>query len=377
MPLRSGLTRLVRRAAFRIGLLADRSGRAAGHVERLLDGPGADLFARSGVPGLVVIVRFADGRTVSRCYGVAGDGRPTRTDDVVPALSLTKPVTAACVMALVERGTLDLDAPVWRYVREYRIPARSTRGFDPDAITLRGLLSHSAGIALHGHGWVGPEGFRTARELLEDEREEAGTLRLFAPARERLRYSGGGYLLAELAVEGATARPFPDVARDLVLRPFGMASSDYALTPALAARLVTSHDLENRPLPARRLLATAAAGLYGTPEDLTAFWSAFLPGPRGEPPGRGVLSPASCREMTTPQISGPDGVACGLGFYLRPRRSERRYLHLGYFEGWDHHAEGLASRGVVLTAFSNGEKGHACVPPLVRGLRRTLLEHAI
>jgi len=377
MRLWTELARSLRRVAWKAGLIADPTASAARHVERVLDTRGRELFAQSGVPGLVVSVRFGAGRTISRCLGTAGAATPLRTDTVFPALSMTKPVTAMCVMALVERGVLALDAPVWRHVLDYRIPAHATGGFDPDGITLRGVLSHSSGIRLHGHGWVGAAGLRSPKALLEDESQEAHTLRVVDPPGRTLRYSGGGYLLAQMAVEGATGRPFADVARELVLRPLGMASSDYELSPELAARLATSHDRENRPLPARRLLATAAAGLYSTAEDLTAFWGALAPGPEGEPPGRRVISPDACREMLTPTIVAPDGTTCGIGFYLHRTRTELRYTHLGYFSGWSHHAVGLLRRRVVVTALSNGDRGKECVPPLVHELRRTLAEKAL
>ncbi len=377
MSVRSELARSVRRAAWRVGLISDRTDAAARRVERVLDTTGRELFATSGVPGLAVIVRFAEGRTIVRTMGVAGGTAPMRADTVFPALSLSKPVTALCAVALAERGVLDLDAPVWRYVRSYRIPPHATGGFDPDGITLRRLLSHGSGIRLHGHGWAKEGVFRTPKELLEDETQEAHTLRVTDPPGETLRYAGGGFLLVGMAIAEATGRPFPDVVREHVLRPLGMHSSDYELSPGLAARLATSHDAGNRPIPPRRLHATAAAGLYSTPEDLTTFWSALAPGPGGEPPGRGVISPAACREMLTPQIVGADGAACGLGFYVRRKRRDVRYLHLGFFDGWDHHAEGFLRRRVVVTALSNGDRGKACVPALVRELRRTLYDHAL
>ncbi len=371
------LERFCRRASWKAGLAPDRTKWAARRIERVLDTHGRELFEASGVPGMVVIVRFADGRTIARNFGVAGVAGPMRGDTVFPVLSLSKPVTAFCAMALVERGLLALDEPVWRRMRSYRLPAHRSGGFDGDAVTLRRLLSHSAGIEPEGYGWCEGERVPSAKELLEDETDEAHALRIVEPPGSSLRYSGAGFVLAQLLMEDVTGLPFPVLAREQVLRPLGMEGSDYELSPELTARLATSHDDENHPLPARRLRVTAAAaGLHSTAEDLTRFWAVFTPGPDGEPPGRGVISSASCREMLTPQIVGADGTLCGLGFYLRRKRSDLRYTHLGFFDGWDHRVEGLVRRRTVVTILSNGNRGKTCVPPLVRALRATLYDRA-
>ena len=374
MHLGAGLARSFRRAAWRAGLIADRTRSAARHVERVLDTHGRESFERSGVPGLAVVVRFAEGRTITRCFGVAGGATPMRVDAVVPALSLSKPVTAMCAMALVDRKELSLDEPVWRRMRSFSFPAHRTGGFDPDGITLRRLLSHGAGLSVPLHG-LSEDGRRlTPKELIEREPDEAHTLRLVDAPGTTLRYSGGGYSLVEQLIEDATGVPFARVARERVLRPLGMNDSDYELTPDLAARLATPHDGENLPMAQRRQASTAASGLYSTAHDLAVFWSSLVPGSAGEPAGRGVISPESCREMLTPQVVGADGTVCGLGFYLRPKRSDLGYAHLGFFGGWNHHAAGFLRRRVALVAFSNGDRGRACVSPLVRELSATLYE---
>ena len=372
-----GLVQTCRRAAWKAGLVADGNRSAVRHVERVLDTQGRTLFEQSGVPGLVVIVRFGEGREITRCFGRAGPSTPLRADTVFPVLSISKPVTAFCAMALVEQGFLDLDEPVWRRLRSFRLPAPRTGGFDPDGITLRRLLSHSAGLDPFEIGWSESPSIPSALELLAEGGAAGSTLRVVEPPGATLRYAGGGYVLVQLLIEDATGIPFPLVARERVLRPLGMLGSDYELPAELAARLATSHDAENATLPARRLAATAASGLFSTAEDLATFWAALAPGPADEPPGRGVISPGACREMLTPQATGADGTQCGLGFYLRNKHADVRYTHLGYYAGWDHHVEGLLRRRVVVAALSNGDRGKACVRPLIHELRRTLYDQAL
>ena len=371
------LMRPCRSAAWRLGLLTDPTKAAARAVERLLDSRGRELFRSSCVPGLVVEVRFAQGPTIQRAFGTAGAAGDMRPDVVFPALSITKPVTAFCAMALVERGVLSLDEPVWRRIRSWRLPPHRTGGHSLDGITLRRLLSHSAGLNVHGYGGSAPGESPRARDLLDRELEEARTLRVIDVPGAAVHYSGGAFVLVQLLIEDATGLPFERVARETVLGPLGMASSDYELPPTLASRLATGHDDRGSPVPARRLAATAASGLHATAPDLATFWGALVRGSNGELPGRGVISPASCAEMLSPHIPDEKGGAYGFGFYLKRQRSELRFMHAGYDPGWHGFAEGLFHRRVVVVLLSNGDRGKGCVPPLARELRRTLYDLAL
>jgi CubicO group peptidase (beta-lactamase class C family) len=377
VPTLARLLRPLRVAAWSAGLVADRTRGAVRAVERLLDARAPTLFASSGVPGLAVVVRFAEGATVRRAYGTAGVAGPMSTDTVVEALSLSKPVTATCAMALVDRGVLALDEPVWRRLRSWRMPASRAGPGSVDDVTLRRLLSHSAGLNVLGYGRRGPSESPTALDLLARDAEEERTLRIVRAPGSEFAYSGGAFVVVQALVEDATGRPFADVARETVLAPLGMRSSDYEPSPALLQRLSSCHDADGRTLPRDPYAATAASGLYTTAEDLVAFWSAFAEGPRGEPPGRGVVSPATCAQMLAPQVEDPGGGAWGLGFRLKRQRHDLRYLHAGYDEGWHSFAEGLSRRRVVLVLLSNGDRGKDCVPALSRALRTLLYDVAL
>jgi len=365
--------RPVRVAACRLGLL-DRTRGAARAVEHGLDGTGRTLVETSGVPGLAVLVRFGDGREVRRTWGRAGERRPMRTDTVVQALSLSKSVTAACALGLVQRGVLALDEPIFRRIRSWRLPPNRATPEQVEAITLRRLLSHTSGLNVLGYAQrpFGEE-VRPA-SLLAREDEDERTIRVVRPAGT-FGYSGGGFVVAQLAIEDATGRPYADVARETVLEPLGLSSSTYG-DDVLAARVATAHDRDGRPVPLAPFAATAASGLWSDAEDLATFWSALVPGAAGEPAGRGVVSPASCAEMLRPHVLDREG-AWGLGLRLKTKRGDLRYVHAGYDVGWHHYAEGLLRRRVVMVLVSNGDRGEDVVPALSRALRLTLYDRAL
>ena len=114
-----------------------------------LDSKVPRLLQELSLPGIAIAL--IDGRQVQaiRCYGFANKERrePITADHKFRLASISKPVTCWGVMALVERGLLDLDAPVDNYLTRWHLP---TDGIDPEGITARGLMSHSAGLAAGG-----------------------------------------------------------------------------------------------------------------------------------------------------------------------------------------------------------------------------------
>ena len=120
-----------------------------------LDSKVPRLLQELSLPGIALAL--IDGCQVQavRCYGFANKERqePITVDHRFRLASISKPVTCWGVMALVERGLLDLDAPVDNYLTSWQLP---TGGIDPQGITARGLMSHSAGLAAGGGSGVNP-----------------------------------------------------------------------------------------------------------------------------------------------------------------------------------------------------------------------------
>ncbi len=111
----------------------------------------ADRMKRLHIPG-VSIAMIHDGHVEwARGFGVAAiDGPPVTPETLFQAGSISKPVTAAAVLSLVQAGKLDLDRDVNLYLKDWKVPANAWTG--KAAVTLRELLSHSAGTTVHGFG---------------------------------------------------------------------------------------------------------------------------------------------------------------------------------------------------------------------------------
>lgn len=236
-------------------------------------------------------------------------------------------------MRLVEEGVIGLDDPVGRHI-SWRIPVD---GFDSDEVTVRRLLSHTAGLGLGGYsGFIAsvPD-TKTALDAQKDFccllagtwAPGAGDTRVVHAPGTMWSYSGGGYHVLQLLLEEVHKRPFADVMEDRVLRPLGMRSSSFWAPPTgrIAGNVAESRCLEDNcanftdslgRLPNYVFSAASAAGLYSNAEDFMRFIAAHMD------TGTKPLSAATLDAMLAPQpnsdnASTPqDFDAFGLGYEL-------------------------------------------------------------
>lgn len=244
-------------------------------------------------------------------------GKPVDGDSRFQVASMSKWVTAWGVMTLVEAGKLDLDKPVSTYLTRWKLPPSQ---FDNSAVTVRRLLSHTAGLT-DGLGYAGFKPGTQIQTLEESLTHTAdvtsghdGRVRVgIAPGTE-FKYSGGGYTLLQLLIEEVSGQSFNDYMKAAVLSPLGMTRSTFVLDDE--ANVADFFDERGRPATHFRFTALAAASLYTTTSDMTRFLQAHLASPNGEPPGRGVLRPETLAEMRRPHASQYGVDIWGLGTIL-------------------------------------------------------------
>ena len=238
---------------------------------------------------------------------------------VFQTASLSKWITAWGVMALVQAGKLDLDAPVSTYLTRWALPEGK---FDNNEVTVRRLLSHTAGLT-DGLGYAGfpPNAAVQSLEASLTHPADAspgasGIIKVGYEPGSEWRYSGGGYAILQLLIEEVSGESFEGFMHRVIFRPLGMVRSSYKWTPAAGSTLATSFDVDSKPSTHYRFSAVAATSLYTSVSDLTRFLQAHLPGKNGEPIGRGVLAPATITEMWRPHASKFGEDIWGLGTIL-------------------------------------------------------------
>jgi CubicO group peptidase (beta-lactamase class C family) len=327
---------------------------------RALDDVVPDALRRHGVPGASVAVVRSGRVEWARGYGVADAARrtPVTASTLFQVASVSKPVAAMGALRLVEQRRLGLDRPltVWRF---------PPTEHDPRAVTLRRLLSHTAGVSVHGYpGHDSARALPSTTASLAGDSAGAGAVRLEDDPGAGYWYSGGGYTIAQLAIERAAGEPFAAWMRRAVLRPLGMRSSSFDQATADGALTARGHDFAGRTMGVLRYAEQAAAGLYATAPDMARFVAALMPGPHGEPPGRGVVTAATIRAMTTPAPATRGRY--GLGFRLRTLADDVRMVsHDGANHGWRALIAAFPERGWGIAVLTNGDNGEAVVDPVM------------
>ncbi len=308
------------------------------------------------VPGAAVAL-IRNGEIVfARGYGYADveKHRPVTTQTGFNIGSISKTVAAWGVMQLVEQGKIELDAPVWQYLTRWQLPPSA---FDASGVTVRRLLSHTAGLSLHGYPGFGPDDeLPTLEASLSGDTNGSEDVRLIMEPGTQWKYSGGGYTLLQLLVEEITGQSFAEYMQEAVLQPLGMQRSSYALTPAILAGSSLAYDEFGEPTPNPRFTAQAAAGLHTTVEDLATFAAAAVANPQGEVPGRGLLQPETVALMTTPAPASDS--TYGLGYGVNAFHDDLLIVgHGGANRGWHAVFQIVPATGDGLVVVTNGSNG--------------------
>jgi CubicO group peptidase (beta-lactamase class C family) len=318
----------------------------------------------SRVPGAAVALIQNGDVVYQRGFGYADLERrvPVTPQTGFNVGSISKTVAAWGVMRLVEENRIGLDTPVEQYLTRWRLPASE---FDASGVTVRRLLSHTAGLSLSGYpGWAPDDELPSIEESLSGVTNGPGDVRLIMEPGTRFSYSGGGYTLLQLLVEEVTGRSFSDYMRAAVFEPLGMRRSSFELTPEILAGSSPAHNEFGEPTWSPRFTAQAAAGLHTTVEDLAAFAAAALANGTRDEPGRGVISPATVALMMSPapaadSLPSPAGLLqYGLGYSMRPFRDGMVAVgHGGANHGWHALFEIVRETGDGLVVVTNGSNG--------------------
>ncbi len=318
-----------------------------------LDDRVSALMKKRDIPGLSLAV-FKDGEIIkAQGYGVAAEGEniPVTADTLFQAGSISKAVTAFGALHLVEAGKLSLDADVNGFLKTWRVPENEFTRISK--VTLRRLLSHSAGITVHGFpGYAVDEPRPTLVQVLNGEKPaNTPPIRVNIAPGSIYRYSGGGVTIVQQLIIDAARAPFPDFMYREVLEPLGMHASSYEqpLPAARAALAASGQSVAGRWHVYPEM---AAAGLWTTPSDLARFAITLQASAAGRP--NSVISPASALQILTRQKGD-----AGLGIFLYGRGATERFGHGGRDEGFD--AELVAYRnfanGAVVMINANDDSG--------------------
>lgn len=317
------------------------------------------MMAERRIPGLAVAVGVAGRIVYTEGFGYADLSRksPVCPDTQFRAGSVSKLFTSAALARLVERGGIDLSAPVQRYVPLY--PPKHGR------ITPALLASHRAGVRPYRDDFEALN--RTHFASVTDSLATFAADPLAAEPGTRFIYSNYGYVLLSAAIEGAARVPFLDYVHAEVFRPLGMtATVPDAIGRDIPAR-ATTYDVETPfsldgtmvPSPPNDFSSKwASGGFLSTVTDLVRFGSAFI---STGPAQTHFLASDTISLLTKPRSGLPPFAGYGLGWMTASDLHGRRvYFHFGASSGGTAVLAVYPGSGVVVAAMAN--LGHAKFP---------------
>ena len=253
------------------------------------------------------VLMVATGRQrFTRAFGKAAP------ETVFLLASLTKPMTAAVLMRLVDEGKVTLDVPVSRHLPELE--------GERSAITLKQLLNHTSGLPD-----MPPDNLelRKRHAPLSEFLRSALTVPLRNPPGTEVHYQSMGFLVAALLAEKLVGQPFPEQMRRALFKPVGMRNASLGLSgrrTAATAQCQVPDDPGGWNSPYWRNLGSPWGGAHGNAADVTRLLRAFASGQAG------TLSKASTAAMLAQHDPGERVGQRSLRARLAPGRGRPRLL---------------------------------------------------
>jgi CubicO group peptidase (beta-lactamase class C family) len=325
-----------------------------------------EQMAQRQINGLSLAV-IDDFKIDARAYGTTSRGGPAVTPATLfQAGSISKPVAAVGALKLIEQGKLSLDDDVNTKLKNWKVPANEFT--TTEKVTLRRLLSHTAGLTVHGFpGYAITERIPSAVEVLDGAGNTA-PVRVNVRPGSVARYSGGGYTVVQLLVSDISGKPFEQYMTEEVLGPLGMSSSTYQqpLPADRAAKTASGHYADRSAVSGKWHVypEMAAAGLWTTPTDLARFAIEVQQSLAGT--SKKVLS----QNMTSQQLTNVKSSDYGLGLALSGRGAARTFGHNGRDAGFDAMMLAFAESGHGLVVMINANDNSTMMNRIVTFVSR-------
>lgn len=312
----------------------------------------AERMEHYGVPGMSIAVIHDYKIAWTKTYGHVDKEKsaPVTENTLFQAASISKPVSAYAALSLVEEGKLDLDKNVNQYLTSWYVPDNEFT--KTEKVTLKRLVSHKAGLTVHGFwGYYPGLEVPTLVQLLEGQKPaNSNPIRVDKVPGGKMRYSGGGYCVMQQMMIDVTGKDFPTILQERVLDPIGMRKSTFAQPlPSDKLKNAATGYLPNGKMTRGKRHTypeMAAAGLWTNAAELAQFVIDLQQTVKGN--SHKVVSQEMAKNMVTPV----EGDFIGLGIFLR----DGRFGHGGWNEGFSSEMTGHIKDGYGVVAMINANK---------------------
>jgi len=322
------------------------------------------------VPGLSIAIIFNGKIQWAKGYGYTSYDSTKMIDEntLFQAASISKPVAAMAALYLVQEGRISLDMDVNKYLRDWKIV--ENRFTEKEKVTLRRLLSHSAGLTVSGFkGYAEGEDVPDITRILNGEPPaNNNSIRPDTVPGQLYRYSGGGYTVAQKMLTDITGIPFQAFMQQTVLSRIGMSNSYFyqPLPGQFHNNASIGHNSKGDPVEGKwhTYPELAAAGLWTTPTDLAKFAIEVQQSLKGL--SNKVLSKELTEQMVTRYFKHK-----GLGFDVIGDGDSIRFGHGGGNKGYRCQSVAFKNFGQGAVIMTNSDNGSDLMSEVLRSISWT------
>jgi CubicO group peptidase (beta-lactamase class C family) len=266
--------------------------------------------------------------------------------------SISKSLNAVGILQLAQQGKLDLYQDINQYLVNWKFPYDTVS--HGKKITTAQLLSHTAGLGVHGFpGYQRDSAIAAVTDIL-DGRAPSNTeaVRSVTEPGKESRYSGGGILITQQMLTDLTKQRYEQYIYEHVLRPLGMTNSSYNQPPAVSQRknLATGYKSNGNEVPGKYFVypEKAAAGLWTTPTDICKYILEMQQAYQGK--SSKVLNQEMVKLHVTPYKND-----VAMGTFIQNRNGEKYFDHTASNEGFSGLFIGGLTNGKGAAIFVNSD----------------------
>jgi CubicO group peptidase (beta-lactamase class C family) len=298
-------------------------------------------------------------------YGWADvqEKRPVTINTRFQAASISKSLNSLALLKLVQQGKIDPEADINNYLKSWKFPYDSLSG--NKKINLANLLSHSAGLSVHGFaGYTPGDSIPSLIQVLNGERPaNSSPIRSLFESSKKYQYSGGGTTITQLILTALTGMRYEDYLKKEVLEPIGMTNSFFNQPPPAGTKdLATAYNgIAEVKGKYHVYPEQAAAGLWTTPSDLAKYIIETQLEYEGK--SSKVLSQQVMIKRLTPYVDS----SVGLGVFIFNKSGEKYFNHNGGNEGFLSTYYGSMKDGNGVAIMINGDN-FSILPELVNSV---------
>lgn len=317
----------------------------------------AQRMKQKGINGVSVAVIRNYKIAWAKGYGLADKeaNETVTTETLFQAASISKSLNGVGLVKLVQEKKIDLYKDINTYLKSWHFPYDTVS--HEKKISVANLLSHTAGLTVHGFAGYEPgDSIPTIDQILDGKRpaNSDAVRSMFEPGL-RSEYSGGGITISQLVVTDVTGEKYAKYMQQNVLDPLGMKMSSYQQPPAKNKEkfLATGYHGSGEAIKGKYHIypEEAAAGLWTNPTDLSKYIIETQLSLQGK--GDKVLNTEITKLRLTPYLVSN----AALGVFITEKGGRKYFSHGGSNEGFRSQYYGSFDGGDGVVVMVNSDDG--------------------